>query len=76
MLVKCPMCQGHPVNTVLSRILNAPCDFCGGKGQVDTVSVCRCGRPAIRLIEEAKICTRFACLNEVLEEKKAKGVQA
>lgn len=62
----CPMCKGRHPNNVFARILSTPCDFCGGLGVLDTESSCKCGRPAVRKLNENKICTRYECAKEVL----------
>ena len=61
MLNTCPMCRGRQVNKVLARLISGPCDLCGGRGQVDTDLVCECGRPAVREVNNKKLCTRKKC---------------
>ena len=70
MLNPCPMCKGRQPNNPKVRVISGPCDYCGGLGELDDTQVCKCGRPAVRKVENAKVCTRHVCAAEVLEAKK------
>lgn len=70
MIYECPMCFGKPLCQPLARTYDGPCDYCGGDGLVDTESVCKCGRPGIRLVEGVMVCTRFTCITAILDKKK------
>ena len=61
MIKPCPMCYGRQVNNVFARTFNGPCSYCGGRGQVNTDAVCRCGRPAVQLVKKHMVCTRIDC---------------
>ena len=65
----CPMCRGRLVNKPLARLMNPPCDYCGGKGEVDTDLICNCGRPAVKLVNEQHVCTRYECGKQAIEGK-------
>lgn len=69
MIKPCPMCLGRPVNHVLARLINGPCSYCAGTGKVNTELTCKCGRPAVQLVETVRVCTRFECSKEVMENK-------
>lgn len=65
----CPICRGKQWNHPLTRLINQPCNFCGGAGQVDTDVVCNCGRPAVVKVKDTFVCTRLECQKEVVEGK-------
>ena len=67
----CPICTGKPWNDVFTRIFSKSCELCGGKGQIDTSLMCRCGRPAVESINNIKVCTRIDCQKVAFERKEA-----
>jgi hypothetical protein len=74
MLRLCPLCRGRQPNNVFARILSRDCELCGGKGIVDTDSVCGCGRPCVRKLNGIEICTRWECEKAVLDAAKSHAV--
>lgn len=65
------MCHGRGVNNVKAQFMNPACDLCGGRGTVDTEKICKCGRPAIRIVGNEEICTHIMCFNRVQPSKEA-----
>ena len=69
MISPCPLCKGRPINNVMARFANGPCEFCAGCGTVDTDLMCKCGKPGVKKLNGIDICTRFECGKAALEKK-------
>ncbi len=63
----CPMCKGRTPNNVFARLISGPCDYCGGKGVLETEKICKCGRPAVFETKGILHCTRVTCGEQALK---------
>lgn len=64
-MVVCPACDGKPVITPREPNHIGVCKMCLGAGEVNPDWVCKCGRPAIRVIREHRVCSSNVCAKEV-----------
>jgi hypothetical protein len=63
-LIKCFACLGHKFQG------HFVCSVCQGAGTLDVMSVCGCGRPAIRKVKDKMICHAVMCEKRVTDNLK------
>jgi hypothetical protein len=58
----CPRCNGRgfTVEPFIQRS-DQFCRWCGGKGQIDPEKICKCGRPAVQILDGKEVCIIGDC---------------
>jgi len=62
----CPVCRGRVAIDVFEQRLDGACRLCGGLGKLNTESMCRCGRPAVKVSGNVETCLNAGCIGDAL----------